>query len=206
MNRSSLLISSCLVAITAASCSGSSNKLDLDGQCVQNSNCDNPLWVDAPDIEVTQPNLWFPAIPVGAPPNITITGTFLLSSNTIEAAGGPAAGAFNTIERLDLFRLAFTADTGIEDFSFLTHLTVTATNPDSLRIVACRNRPVVPILDYDVAPGTGAVLAIPMSPPVDLRSLWACPSLSFTVQATGSPPQFDWSMDVVFSLSVRMSQ
>ena len=166
--------------------------------------CAPSVTVDAPDIEVTQPNLFFPAPPVGA--QGTVEDTFILSSNRLGAAGGPDAGAFKKIERLDLIRLAFRANTGIEDFSFLTHLTVTATNPDSLRIVACRNRPVVPILDYDVPSGTGAVLPIPLSPPVDLRSLWACPSLSVTVQATGDPPQFDWSLDVVFSLSVRISQ
>ncbi|HEX7597834.1 MAG TPA: hypothetical protein VF518_06440 [Polyangia bacterium] len=43
MNRSSLLISTFLAAITAVSCSGSSKKLDLGGQCVQNSDCNNPL-------------------------------------------------------------------------------------------------------------------------------------------------------------------
>jgi hypothetical protein len=113
MNRSSLLLSSCLVVITDASCSGSSKRLDLGGHCAQDSDCNNALWVDMPDIEVTQPNLQFPAAPVGAPPNTTVTGTFLLSSNTIEAD----AGAFKTIERLDLFRLAFSANSGIEDFS-----------------------------------------------------------------------------------------
>ena len=167
--------------------------------------CTPSVTVDAPDIEVTQPNLFFPAVPAGAPPDIP-PASFSVSSNKLGAAGGPDAGAFKKIERLDLIRLAFRANTGIEDFTFLTHLTVTATNPDSLRIVACRDRPVVPILDYDVPPGTGTELKIPMSPPVDLRSLWACPSLSVTVQATGDPPQFDWSLDVVFSLSVRISQ
>jgi hypothetical protein len=174
--------------------------------------CAALVTVDAPDIEVTQPNLFFPAPPVGA--QGTVEDTFFLSSNKLGAAGGPDAGASKNIERLDLIRLAFAADTGVQDFSFLTHLTVTATNPDSLRIVACRNRPIVPILDYDVPPGTGAVLAIPMSPPVDLRSLWECPSLSVTVVATGTAPvvatgtpsQDNWSMDVVFSLSVRISQ
>jgi hypothetical protein len=174
--------------------------------------CAPSVTVDAPDIEVTQPNLFFPAAPVDA--QGTMEATFLLSSNKLGAAGGPDAGAYKKIERLDLIRLAFAADTGIQDFSFLTHLTVTATNPDSLRIVACRNRPVVPILDYDVPPGTGAVLPIPLSPPVDLRSLWACPSLSVTVVATGTAPvvatgipsQDRWSLDVVFSLSVRISQ
>jgi hypothetical protein len=43
MNRSSLLISILMVAITAASCSASSKKLDLGGTCVQNSDCNNPL-------------------------------------------------------------------------------------------------------------------------------------------------------------------
>ena len=43
MNRSSLLVSIFLVAITAASCSGSSKKLELGGQCIQNSDCNNPL-------------------------------------------------------------------------------------------------------------------------------------------------------------------
>jgi hypothetical protein len=43
MNRSSLLISMLIVAITAASCSASSKKLDLGGTCVQNSDCNNPL-------------------------------------------------------------------------------------------------------------------------------------------------------------------
>jgi len=43
MNRTSLLINICLVAIVAASCSASSKKLDLGGQCIQNSDCNNPL-------------------------------------------------------------------------------------------------------------------------------------------------------------------
>jgi hypothetical protein len=43
MNRTSLLIGVCLAAITAVACSGSSKKLDLGGQCVQNSDCNNPL-------------------------------------------------------------------------------------------------------------------------------------------------------------------
>ena len=43
MNRSSLLTSICLLAITAASCSASSKKLDLGGGCIQNSDCNNPL-------------------------------------------------------------------------------------------------------------------------------------------------------------------
>ena len=43
MNRPGLLTSICLTAIVAASCSGSSKKLDLGGQCVQNSDCNNPL-------------------------------------------------------------------------------------------------------------------------------------------------------------------
>jgi hypothetical protein len=166
--------------------------------------CAPSVTVDAPDIEVTQPNLFFPAVQVGA--QGTVQRTFSLSSNKLGAAGGPDAGASKRIQRLDLIRLALLAKTGIQDFTFLTNLTVTATNPDSLRIVACRNRPVVPILDYDVPAGTGAVLAIPMSPPVDLRSLWECPSLSVTVAATGTPPDVDWTMDVVFSLSVRISQ
>ena len=43
MNRPSLLMNTCLTAIVAASCSGSSKKLDLGGTCVQNSDCNNPL-------------------------------------------------------------------------------------------------------------------------------------------------------------------
>jgi hypothetical protein len=43
MNRTSLLVSIFLAAITAVACSGSSKKLDLGGQCVQNSDCNNPL-------------------------------------------------------------------------------------------------------------------------------------------------------------------
>ena len=168
--------------------------------------CSPSVQIDAPNIEVTQPNLPFPAAPAGAPPNTTVTGSFSLSSNKLGAAAGPDAGAAKKIGRLDLVRLAFVANSGIEDFSFLTHLTVTATNPDSLRIVACRNRPTVPILDYDVPPETGATLPIPLSSPVDLRTLWECPSLSVTVKATGNPPQFEWSMDVVFSLSLRISE
>jgi hypothetical protein len=174
--------------------------------------CAPSVTIDAPDIEVTQPNLSFPAPPVGA--QGTVEDTFLLSSNKLGAAGGPDAGASKRIQRLDLIRLAFTADTGIQDFTFLTHLTVTAKYPPGGRVVACHDLAEVTILDYDVPPGTGAVLAIPMSPPVDLRSLWACPSLSVTVQATGTAPvvatgtplQDNWSMDVVFSLSVRISQ
>jgi hypothetical protein len=43
MNRTSLRISTCLLAIVAASCSASSKKIDLGGHCVQNSDCNNPL-------------------------------------------------------------------------------------------------------------------------------------------------------------------
>jgi len=43
MNRPRLLTSICLTAIVVASCSGSSKKLDLGGQCVHNSDCNDPL-------------------------------------------------------------------------------------------------------------------------------------------------------------------
>jgi len=43
MNRSSLLISICLIAIAAASCSDSSEKLELGGGCTLDSDCTNPL-------------------------------------------------------------------------------------------------------------------------------------------------------------------
>jgi hypothetical protein len=43
MNRPGLLTSIGLTAIMAASCSGSSKKLDLGGQCVHNSDCNDPL-------------------------------------------------------------------------------------------------------------------------------------------------------------------
>jgi hypothetical protein len=43
MNRSSLLISICLTAIAAASCSGSSQSPNLGGLCTLDSDCTNPL-------------------------------------------------------------------------------------------------------------------------------------------------------------------
>jgi hypothetical protein len=36
--------------------------------------------------------------------------------------------------------------------------------------------------------------------------LWGRTSLYLTVTAKGDLPKFDWSMDVVFSLSLRMTQ
>jgi hypothetical protein len=163
--------------------------------------------VDAPDIEVTQPKLFFLGVPAGTPSVTTAQGSFILRSSRLGAAGSPDAGAFKRIQRLDLIRLAFKASTGIADFSFLTHLSVEATNPtyDSTP-PACRDRPVVQILNYDVPPDPGAVLQIPMVNPVDLLPLWGCPSLYVTVEASGQPPVVDWTMDVVFSLSLKISQ
>jgi hypothetical protein len=167
--------------------------------------CAPLVTIDAPDIEVTQP-MKFPAAQPDAPPNTEVTGSYNLSSNKLGAAGGPDAGASKRIQRLDLIRLAFLAKTGIQDFTFLTHLKVTAGYPPLGHVVACHDLAEVTILDKDVPPGAGAVLPMPLPEPVDLRSLWTCPSLLVTVVATGNPPDVDWSMDVVFSLSVRISQ
>jgi hypothetical protein len=67
---------------------------------------------------------------------------------------------------------------------------------------------VVQILDYQADPDVlvGAVLDLPLDPPVDMLPLWGYPRLYLTFTATGAPPQVDWSIDVVFSLSLKITQ
>jgi hypothetical protein len=166
--------------------------------------CTPSIVIDAPDIEVTQPDLQFPATPANVAPGTTASAIYTLNTSRLGAAGSPDAGTYKSIQRLQVTRVALNAKTGIEDFSFLNHLTVTATNPASTYLP---NPPVVPIVDYqasDVA--AGASLALPVDPPVDMLPLWASTRLRLTITAAGNLPTVAWTADVVFSLSLRMTQ
>jgi len=171
------------------------------------SGCTPLVEIDAPDIEVTQPNLQFPAAPAGATSGTTVKGSFVLRNARLGASSSPDAGSYKKIKRLDLTRLVFKTNTGVVDFAFLDHLTVEATNA-ACYSAPTADRPVVQVLDYEVShqPEIGAELPIPLSPPVDMLPLWGRTSLCVTVEATGNPPKVDWSIDVVFSLSIKINQ
>ena len=64
------------------------------------------------------------------------------------------------------------------------------------------------ILDYQASPDvqTGAVLQLPLDTPVNMLPLWGHTLLYITVTATGDPPTFPWSVDVVFSLSLKLHE
>jgi len=82
--------------------------------------------IDAPDIEITQPNLQFPAAPARAGAGTSVQGQFRFTTNKLGAANSPDAGSLKQIERLSITRVILKADTGIQDFGFLDHLTVVA--------------------------------------------------------------------------------
>jgi hypothetical protein len=169
--------------------------------------CNPSVEIDAPDIEVTQPNLQFHSALAGAGAGTSATGFFQISTAKLGAASNPDAGTLKNIERLQITRVVFKADTGISDFSFLDHLTVMGANL-GYATQSSPGRPVVQILDYQADPDVlvGAVLDLPLDPPVDMLPLWGYPRLYLTFTATGAPPQVDWSIDVVFSLSLKITQ
>lgn len=74
--------------------------------------------IDAPDIEITQPNLSFPAAPASA--GTSIAALFKFSTAKLGAASNPDAGALKHIERLQITQASLKADSGIEDFSSWT--------------------------------------------------------------------------------------
>jgi hypothetical protein len=166
--------------------------------------CTPTITIDAPDIEVTQPELQFPPAPANVTPGTTVSAVYMLSTAKLGAASSPDAGTLKNIQRLLITRVTLRANTGIPDFSFLDRLTVVATNPAS---VVLPNPPVIPIVDYvasDLA--VGAVLPLPVEPPVDMLPLWGRPWLRLTITAAGALPKVAWSADVVFSLSLKMTQ
>ena len=169
--------------------------------------CTPSVEIDAPDIEVTQPNLQFSAVPAGAGAGTPVMGQFKFSTSKLGAATNPDAGTLKNIERLQVTRVVLKADTGIQDFSFLDHLTVTAAN-SGYATQASPGRPVVQVVDYQ-APAelpVGAELQIPLDPPVNMLPVWGHTWLYLTITATGNLPRVDWSMDVVFSLSLKIHQ
>jgi hypothetical protein len=177
--------------------------------------CTPSITIDAPDIEVTQPALQFPLAPVNMPPGTTVTATYDLVTNKLGASNNPDAGTLKNIQRLQVTRVVLRiprTDAGVEDFSragitdfsFLYSLTVVATNPPS---TVLPNPPVVPIVDYQASDvGVGVELQMPVDPPVDLLPLWGRTVLRLTITAAGDLPKVWWSADVVFSLSLRMTQ
>jgi len=169
--------------------------------------CTPLVETDAPDIEITQPNLQFPAAPAGAVAGTQAIGSFKLSTAKLGATNNPDAGTLKHIERLLITQVVLRANTGIEDFSFLDQLTVNAANV-ALATESSPGRPVVQIVDYEAPYGVpiGAVLSLPLSPPVDMLPVWGRTSLYLTVTATGNLPKVAWSADVVFSLSLKMTQ
>jgi hypothetical protein len=166
--------------------------------------CVPSVEIDAPDIEITQPNLSFPAAPAGA--GQSVTALFSFSIAKLGAASKPDGGSLKNIKRMQITQVVLKADSGIEDFSFLDRLTVDAANL-GYATQSGPGQPVIRIVDYqapDVA--SGAVLQLPLSPPVDMLPLWGHTSVYVTVTATGTLPTVAWSMDVVFSLSLDISQ
>ena len=169
--------------------------------------CVPSVEIDAPDIEITQPNLQFPAAPAGAGPGTAVTAPFKFTTNKLGATNNPDAGSLKNIERLQITLVVLKVNTGIEDFAFLDHLTVVAANT-SYSTQSSPGRPVIQVVDYEAPYGVpiGPVLQLPLTPPVDMLPLWGRTSLYLTVTATGNLPKVDWSMDVVFSLSLKITQ
>jgi hypothetical protein len=169
--------------------------------------CAPSVEIDAPDIEITQPNLQFQAAPSSAGPGTSVTAPFKFTTNKLGATNNPDAGSLKNIERLQITRVVLKANNGIEDFSFLNHLTVLAANT-SYATESSPGRPVIKVIDYE-APyevAIGPVLQLPLTPPVDMLPLWGRTWLYLTVTATGNLPKVAWSMDVVFSLSLKLTQ
>jgi len=160
--------------------------------------------IDAPDIEITQPNLPFPAAPASV---TSVAALFKFSTAKLGAAGKPDAGTLKNIKRLQITRVVFKADSGIEDFSFLDHLTVDAANL-GYATQSSPGQPVIQIIDYQAPDqGTGgSALQLALSPPVDMLPLWGHTTVYVTVTATGALPTVAWSMDVGFSLSLKIDQ
>lgn len=170
--------------------------------------CTPSVEIDAPDIEVTQPNLQFPALPAGVPEGTPLPPVvFAISTAKLGATNNSDAGTLKKIQRLQITRVVFKADPGIDNFTFLTHLTVRAattwsgaqlsSDPDTLTIV-----------DYQ-APADGAIgteLQMPVSPPVNLLPLWAHTWLYLAITVSGDLPRVPWSVDVVFSLSLKLTE
>jgi hypothetical protein len=169
--------------------------------------CTPSVEIDVPDIEITEPNLPFPEAPAQAPAGTSVQAQFNFATNKLGAASNPDAGSLKKIERLLLTRVSLKASTGIHDFAFLDHLTVVASN-NKYATESTPEWPVIQIIDYHASPDvqTGALLQLPLDTPVNMLPLWGRTSLWVTVTATGDPPQIDWSVDVVFSLSLKLVQ
>jgi hypothetical protein len=165
--------------------------------------CTPLVTIEAPDIEVTQSDLRFAAAPRGT----SIIGTFVLNTSKLGASSKPDAATLKMIDRLELTRVVLNAKAGITDFAFLDHLTVQAANWTD---AASQNppKPVIEIIDHRPHDGDliGATLPFPLSPPIDMLPVWKRSILYITVTATGDMPKVDWSMDVIFSLSIKLTQ
>ncbi len=168
--------------------------------------CTPSMEIDAPEVDVTQPDLQFFGIPAGVSSGGSVMGYFKFSAAKLGATT-PDAGTLKNVKRLQVTRVVLLAKTGIEDFSFLDHLTVDAANL-GYATQSSPGQPVIRIVDYQASPGvpTGPKLEMPLSPPVDMLPLWVHTWLYLTVTATGYPPSIDWSVDVEFSLSVKITE
>ena len=136
--------------------------------------CTPSVEIDAPDIEITQPNLQFPAAPAHAAASTSVQGQFRFTTNKLGAANNPDAGSLKKIERLSITRVILKAHTGIQDFGFLDHLIVVAAN-NYYATQSSPDWPVIQILDYQASPGvqTGAELQLPLDTPVNMLPLFA---------------------------------
>ncbi|HEX7599529.1 MAG TPA: hypothetical protein VF518_15030 [Polyangia bacterium] len=172
------------------------------------AGCTAKVTIDAPDIEVTQTDLKFAAAPVGTPGGQSVKAVFQLNTSKLGASNRADAATLKIIERLDLIGVTFKAKSGIPDFAFLDRLSLTAANYANAADLE-PPKPVVEILTYlpQVGDLIGATLDPPLaSSPIDLLPLWRRNVLYLTVTATGALPTADWSMDLVFSLSIKLNQ
>ena len=167
--------------------------------------CSPTVTINATDIEITQTDLQLSGVPLAASTVGSATGTFPIDTSRLGAAGSPDGGLPKGIERLQLTRIVLAAKTGISDFAFVKRLSLVASSSASAT-QAGAGQAAVTIIDYQAPAGgaTGRVLQPPISPPIDMLPLWGSPVLYVTVTATGNLPPVNWSMDVVFTLSVKL--
>jgi len=156
------------------------------------AGCGVSVEADVPEIEVTQHGLAFDGVPVAALiGDVSMTRSFSQEHKKLEMPDGLDS-------EVKALGITLTADSGIQDFSFIHNLRLSMSDDV---------HPPIELIDYQQDPAAPAsnVLTLSSANPVNTLDQWKTDSATFTIEVAGTLPPQAWTVDLAirFAGSVK---
>jgi hypothetical protein len=155
--------------------------------------CGISVEADVPDVVVTQHGITMGGVPAG------LSGGGDLSTNLSFTQTLPDLNLPKDLDSsVKAVKVDLIAQTGIDNFDFLSSMRITMSPPGSAAPIE--------LINYEKGDGTtGKTLSIESLNPVNILQQWKANSAVFNVQVAGHLPSQAWTMDMAVHFSGQVS-